>query len=194
MNDATLEFLLDPIAPCDKPAMRELVRNGVRPHSGLLYRLQNLPSYTEHSIRFSIELASKSNTSSLRRIGNPLPARQASKQPGRTITGKGKDPCPFFAPVQSPERKRRPLPAARTAQPGGRTRGPLSAREQAPAPSRGAYTQPGGRTRGPLSAREQAPAPSRGAHTARRVGGPAARCLPGSKHRPLPAARTSAAG
>jgi hypothetical protein len=47
MNDATLEFLLDPIAACDKPAMRELVRNGVRPDSGLLYRLRNLPRYAE---------------------------------------------------------------------------------------------------------------------------------------------------
>jgi hypothetical protein len=47
MDDATLEFLLDPIAPCDKPAMRDLVRNHVRPDSGLLYRLRNLPRYAE---------------------------------------------------------------------------------------------------------------------------------------------------
>ncbi len=47
MDDATLESLLDPIAPCDKPAMRELVRKGVRPDSGLLYRLRNLPRYAE---------------------------------------------------------------------------------------------------------------------------------------------------
>ena len=54
MDDATLESLLDPIAPCDKPAMRELVRKGVRPDSGLLYRLRIFPAMRSVSIRFSM--------------------------------------------------------------------------------------------------------------------------------------------